>query len=247
MSNESRRYSDREVALIIQAALDIEKQEHIEGGGGLLLSEIEEIARETGISADYIRLAVDKIAAQRKDGASRLLFGSETSFESVEIVPRALTQEELKRLDESLPALTNLTEPSVVHGETLTWKRSILKSYLDGFPLRLRVKRVNDGTAIEASASLKSMAAGLFAVSGGVGIIVGAKLSVAAMLLIGIGTIGLPLSALLLSIGSLIGLGGFWLLARLAFRSFVKRSRGKVAIIVEKIKASIQSMGNERS
>jgi hypothetical protein len=242
MSNESKRYSDREAALIIQAALDSEEKERIEDSGGLLLSEIEEIARETGISAEHIRLAVDKIVARRKPSTARLWLGSETSFKSVEIVPHELTQEEMERLDQALPALTNVSEPSVVSGGTLTWKRSILKSFLDGFPLRLSVKSAKNGTAIEASASLNSMASLLFAASGGVGVVVGLKLSIAAMLLIGIGNIGLPLSALFLSLGGFIGLGGFWLLARLAFRSFVKRSRERVAAIVDKIKRSIQPL-----
>jgi hypothetical protein len=240
MPDESKRYSDREVALIIQTALDIEKEEN--GSSGLLLSEIEEIARETGISVEHVRLSVDKIVKGRNSKGIRRLLGSDTSFEKIEIVPQSLTQDEMEHLNQTLPILTNSPESSIVNGGTLTWKRSILKSVLDGFPLRLMVKKSKNGTEIVASAKLNSMASVLFAVSGGVGILAGLKLSVGAMLLIGISTIGLPMSALILSIGSLLGLGAFWLLARLAFRSFVKRSREKVAIIVDKIKATIQSM-----
>lgn len=243
MPNDAKRYSDREAALIIKAALDLEMKERRAGSGGLLLSEIEEIARETGISVDHVRLAVDKVLDRGKGSAARLWLGSETSFERRKTVPRALTQEELERLDQSLPALTDLSESSIVSGETLTWKRSLVKSVFDGFPLRLSVKQARDGTEITASANLGSMAIALFAVSGGLGVIAGVKLSLAAMLLAGIGSIGLPLSAAILAIGGLAGLGSAWLLARLAFRSFVRRSREKVAGIVERIKAAIQSTG----
>ena len=40
----------------------------------------------------------------------------------------------------------------------------------------------------------------------------------------------------------LVGFGGFWFIARVAFRSFVTRSREKVATIVDKIKTVIQAM-----
>ena len=241
MPDESKRYSDREVSLIIQSALDIEMKEHIDDTGGLLLSEIEEIARETGISVDHIRLAVDKIVERRKKSAARLLFGSDTSFERIDIVPQTLTQDELEHLDRSLPILTNTIESKVENSGTLTWKRSILKSFLDGFPLRLSVKKAKNGTEIAAYSKLSTMATLLFAVSGGLGILTGIKLAVFSMLLIGIGKVGLPMSILFLSFGSLIGLGGFWLLARLAFRAFAKRSREKVATIVDKIKIAIQA------
>ena len=242
MPDEPKRYSDRDVALIIQTALDIEMKEHIEDSGGLLLSEIEDIARETGISVDHIRLAVGTMVEGRKKGAARLLLGSETSIERVEIVDQALTQDELESLDQSLPSLTNQHESSVARGGTLSWKRSGLRSLLDGFPLRLSVKQAKGGTEIAASAKLGSLAAALFAVSGGLGVLVGIKVSLAAMLLVGIGSIGLPLGAASLSLGGLIGLGAAWLMARLAFRSFVKRSRERVAAIVDKIRAAILSM-----
>jgi hypothetical protein len=153
-----------------------------------------------------------------------------------------LTQDELERLNQSLPALTNLSESSVVNGGTLTWTRSILKSFLDGFPLRLTVKQGKHGTEIEASAKLNSMASVLFAVSSGLGILAGMKLAVFSMLLIGIGNFGIPMSVLFLSLGSLIGFGGFWFLARVAFRSFVKRSREKIGTIVDNIKTAIQAI-----
>jgi hypothetical protein len=108
---------------------------------------------------------------------------------------------------------------------TLSWKRSILKSIVDGFPLKLSVRKTEGGTEIAASARLRSMASALFAVSGGLGILAGVKLSVLGLLLVGIGSISLPLGAVVVSVGGLAGLGGFWLLARLAFRALVKRSK----------------------
>lgn len=242
MSDEPRRYSDREVALIIQAALDIEQQEQRDGKGGLLLSEIQDIARETGISVEHVRRAVEGIVEGRKRSRAGLLLGGETSFTCLNVLPQALTQEELEALNQSLPGLTNLSQSSLVKGETLAWSRSVLKSLLDGFPLKLSVRQGGEGTEIEAKARLGSMAALLFAGSSGIGALAGIKVALLAMLLAGIGSFSLPVSALVISAGAIVGAGGFWLLARLAFRAFVRRSREKVATIVDRIKASILAM-----
>jgi hypothetical protein len=242
MSDESKRYSDREVSLIIQSALDLEMKDHLDKTGGLLQSEIEEIARDTGISVDHIRLAINGMPGGKKNIAARRFFGSDTSFERIEIIPQSLTQDELERLNQSLPILTNAADSSVVNGDRLTWKRSALRSFLDGFPLSLSVKKSEGGTAISAHARLNSIATLLFAISGGLGVVVGMKLAVFAMLLIGIGKIALPTSLLLLATGGVVGLGGFWLLARLAFRAFMKRSQEKVVTMIEKIKAAITGM-----
>jgi hypothetical protein len=242
MSAESKRYSDREVARIIEAALDVGKKEGAGAHGGLLRSDIEAIARETGIPADHVRLALEGAAEGGGKGLARRLLGSGTTFERQETLPRSLTRDELDSLSQSLPALANLSEAGVAKGEAVTWRRGILKTLLDGFPLSLSVHMVEEGTEIRAKARLGSVATFLFAVSGGVGVLAGMKLSLAAMLLVGIGTIGLPTSIAALSAGGLVGLAGAWLLARLAFRAFVKRSKEKVAAVMERIKASITSM-----
>jgi hypothetical protein len=242
MSDDSRLYSDREVALIVQTALDIERKGKLAPADGLLLSEIEDIARETGISPEHIRLAVAGIEEREKKSGAKLLLGSDVSFERIDIIPQALTQDELEHLHQSMPALTDLSESSVVNSGTISWTRGILKSLLDGFPLSLSVRQGKQGTEIAASAKLNSMALALFAASSGLGVILGLKVAVFAMLLIGISNIGVPMGVLSLCFGGIVGLGGFWFLARFAFRAFVKRSRAKVATIVNKIKTAICGM-----
>jgi hypothetical protein len=160
----------------------------------------------------------------------------------VEVLPQVLTQDELERLNTSLPSLTNAPDPSLVGGGSLTWRRSIWKSLLDGFPLRLSVRNAGQGTEIAASAKLGSTATLLFGISGGLGVLAGIKLAFASLLLVGIGSLGTGTSIAILALGGLVGLGGFWLLARLAFRSFVRRSRGRVAAIVDRIRGAIQGM-----
>lgn len=240
MGDETRKYSDREVALIIQGALDIGKKD---GRGGLLLSEIEGIARETGIPVEHVRLALEKIPEGGDQGFGRVLLGSETFLERVDLVPQVLTQAQLESLNKSLPMLTNSPDPSLVAGGTLSWRRGVLRSLLDGFPLNLTVSQAEGGTRISATARLGSVAAILFGVSGGLGVLGGIKVALLGLVVAGIGTVSLPMSLLALGLGAIVGLGGFWLLARRLYRRFVRRSRERIGATLDRIKAAIQGMG----
>lgn len=54
----SRRFTDREVALVLRKASEIEDAEGSGAGGGLSLKDLEEIGREVGISGEAIAKAV---------------------------------------------------------------------------------------------------------------------------------------------------------------------------------------------
>jgi hypothetical protein len=54
----SRRFTDREVALILRNASELEESMGEGGGGGLSMAELEQIAAEVGISRALIRKAV---------------------------------------------------------------------------------------------------------------------------------------------------------------------------------------------
>jgi hypothetical protein len=63
MSDRSRRFTDREVAVILRKASEIEEKEgRVEGGGGgLSLQDLLDIAREVGISPDAMDRAVREL------------------------------------------------------------------------------------------------------------------------------------------------------------------------------------------
>jgi DNA-binding transcriptional ArsR family regulator len=67
-SDESRRFTDREVALVLRRASEIEESAGTDGRGGLSARDLEEIAREVGISQRAITQA---IASLERGEASR--------------------------------------------------------------------------------------------------------------------------------------------------------------------------------
>lgn len=63
--DNSKRFTDREVALILKNAADLDE---VQGSGptkGLSRSDLEEIAAEVGISVDSITQAIDMIGVER--------------------------------------------------------------------------------------------------------------------------------------------------------------------------------------
>jgi hypothetical protein len=242
MADHEKRYSDREFNLIVKTALDLEKR-HPASPEGLLLSDIEAIARETGISVDHVRLAVEQMQEAQNGTPARFWLGSATSLDHQDQVPEHLAPNELERLRQSLPSLAVRSDSKVAADGSLQWKRGVVESMLDGFPLTVQVKDGAQGTEIRAHADLRSTAAGLFLVSGGLGVVLGMKLAFFALLLVGLGNVTLPLGLLTVSAGSLLGLGAFWFLARFGFRWFTQRARTKVADLVARLKAAIPLVG----
>ncbi len=241
MADHEKRYSDREFALIVKTALDLERKNPGASPEGLRLSDIEAIARETGISVDHVRQAVEQLREAQSRTPARFWLGAETSLETQDLVPEHLTAEGLDQLRQSLPSLTARSESRVASDGSLQWKRGVVESMLDGFPLTVQVKDGAQGTEIRARADLRSTAAGLFLVSGGLGAVLGLKVAFFALLVVGLAHVTLPLGLLAASAGALLGLGGFWVLARVGFRWFVRRARTKVAELVARLKAVIPS------
>jgi hypothetical protein len=63
-SDKSRRFTDREVALILRKASELDEAEGTGSGGGLTLKELEGIAAEVGMSSTVVNRAVAELEAR---------------------------------------------------------------------------------------------------------------------------------------------------------------------------------------
>jgi hypothetical protein len=70
VSQQSRRFTDREVAIVLQKASELDEAVDSDAAGGLSISDLEEIAREVGISASAIQRAVAQLDRGRRPGPS---------------------------------------------------------------------------------------------------------------------------------------------------------------------------------
>lgn len=96
MSDRSRRFTDREVALVLKRATDLDEAATTEGVGGLSIEDLREIAREVGISPAAIERAVASLERRQRIGPS--LAGAPRVRKAVRAVPGELTQDGIARL-----------------------------------------------------------------------------------------------------------------------------------------------------
>jgi len=96
MSGESRRFTDREVALVLKQASEIDETDGAGGAGGLSLEDLTDIAKEVGISPDAIRQAVSGLDRRRAIGPA--LAGAPLVRKAVHAVPGELNEEGISRL-----------------------------------------------------------------------------------------------------------------------------------------------------
>ena len=93
----SRRFTDREVALVLRKASELEERAGAGGGTGLSMQELEQIATEVGISPTLIRKAVQDMDAR---GERSFLAGGPLAHQSIRGVPGELDQQGVARLVE---------------------------------------------------------------------------------------------------------------------------------------------------
>lgn len=95
MSEQSRRFTDQEVALVLKRAseIDVERQT---GGAGLSLRDLREIASEVGISGEAVERAVASLDRRGEMGAA--LAGAPLVRKAAHAVPGRLDREAIARL-----------------------------------------------------------------------------------------------------------------------------------------------------
>jgi hypothetical protein len=109
----TRRFTDREFALVLRAATEIEESEGSgTGGGGLSLADLREIAREVGISPEAVDRAVASL--DRGGRAANDWAGAPLVRKAVRAVPGVADRDTLARLvrivDEATDATGTISE-----------------------------------------------------------------------------------------------------------------------------------------
>jgi hypothetical protein len=114
-TEESRRFTDREVGLVLKRAAELEERGDMPGvdGRGMSLQQLEEIGAEVGIAAASIREAAKQLALHR--GSSDLaILGASPIHKALRAVPRVVDESEVADLiqvvDARFPAQGTVTE-----------------------------------------------------------------------------------------------------------------------------------------
>ena len=238
MDPVEHRYDDQESARIIKRALEIQQTERPGEGGasGLSLTELEGIARESGIDPELIRRAAHELSAEsagRPGTAARLFFGGPIRSAAAASLRSEVSPELLESLLVPLPTITGDAGTGSVVGRTLMWNSDTLAAMRNGRSLSITVRPRAGGTEVRVEDNLSGIAGGLFGgIVGGMGLGGGLGLG------LGIGLLGSPLFAALVPIGVF---AGAWLLARRIFALVRRYRKRREARILETIRTALES------
>lgn len=96
MTESDRRYTDQEVALVLSRATELEERKALvpAGSRGLTLRELQEIAKEVGLSPEVVAEAARGIQTRPPQS----VLGEPLSHRVVRAVPRRLGEAEMQRL-----------------------------------------------------------------------------------------------------------------------------------------------------
>jgi len=233
-----RRYGDREIGLILKRAAELQQQEPAATaeGGGLTLTDLEEVAAEAGIDPRYLRRAAAEIDASGgflfNEGMARVL-GAPPTIKLERSLSGELPAAEFEALVPEIQGAAEAHGQASLLGQTLTWRSSTPQNERS---LQVTVTARNGRTRITIEERLHGLAGGLFGgimggVGGGVGLGVG--------LGVGIGALGSALFAVAFPV---VVIGGSYALARTAFTSTARRRHTKLRELLERVTEHVESV-----
>ena len=225
---QERRFSDREFALILRRAQELQDANGDPGrlprADGMSLTEIRQIAAEVGIDARYVEVAAGSLALTRS--RAPVLIGAPWEWEASRVVPGELPEAEKGRV---LDAIRSVVRDK---GELETAYGRFEWTYDDELgPVQVRVVPASGETRVETSARRSGLAAIVFGVSIPVGgMLAGSALSA----LLGLDGAAIP--------AAVVGMGGAsWMAARAAWRAHARQWERKVALLCERVADAVQS------
>lgn len=235
VSDTGRHYDDKQVALILKRAAEMQTKERpSQGASGLSLADLEQIALEAGLDPEHVRLAAAEVDHSGHEGG--FLTGLLGAPRQVR-VHRIVNQEVPDDFFDDL--LAEIQTAGIGHGNaslvgrTLTWKMTgtgqnadtaiITITSRDG-RTELHAERNRSGTAVGLMAGLAG--------GGGIGMGVGIGLP------LGLEALGSPLAAVL--IPTVIA-GGLYGLARTIFASGHRSHRQKFDRLLNRMSEAIEA------
>ena len=221
MENANRRYTDQEVALVLQRAAEIEEQAPGDTAAprGLTLHELHDIAREVGLSPAVIDEALMGLTTRRRSRSSFL--GAPLSRKMVRGVPHHLGDEAFRHLihvtEDCLDATGTVTEAL----GTVRWT-SVSSGHKFDRTTQISLSSTNDETQIQVVQRYPAgFRAFLHLLPGAWGAMIGGAVA-ASVAIPAIGAIGLGVAVGGAALGVGIGRGIWHMMSRRSERQVEK-------------------------
>jgi hypothetical protein len=230
-----RRFDDRETALILRLATEIETRALPAGGGaesagGRSMEEIEAIAAGAGIDVGAVRAAIDALDAEEVSGLARIV-GGPTLFQLERTIPGTLSTEDMTELANSACWGLGVDAGEVTsRSDGVRW----FHKTPEGPSTEIELSRRHGQTRIRVRAKYDDPA-GWTLIGGGITTGVAAGLGIAA------------LDPSLLGIAGIVAgaAGTSWLGARVFWRRTTRRVRRRLAGLMDRLES--QGRGSVRA
>jgi hypothetical protein len=225
-----RRFSDKEVALVLRRASALQRSEPTaRDPEGLTQTDLEEIAQEAGIDVHHIRQAVAELGADKFADLGTRLAGAPVRIHIERRLPGELSVEALEELVPLVGQATAGHGQASLVGKTLTWSSQTSGNVSSQ---QVVVSSMRRETLIRIEEHLGQLAGGLFGgimggVGGGVGLGVGGALGGA----LGSIALGVAIPAVVIT--------GSYFLARAFFVDQVRRRQRKLEALADAIEARL--------
>ena len=233
----TRRYSDREIALILTRTAELQATRAAESelSAGLSREELEQIAREAGLDPRYVRSAIAELDAGRGTRQSRWLGGA-TWIQLERSVAGEVPPREYDALVELIHrTLGEVGQPSVL-GRTLRWiaLTGVSGRHAHGREIEVAIATRDGQTTIRIHERLRSLATQVFA---GIGVGGGISASVLAGAL-GAALFASPIGPIAFAVG---GLGAGYAVARGIFGHKSRARAAQLRMLIDRLSDHVAS------
>lgn len=233
----ARRYTEKEVGLLLRRATEIQRSEpSARAPAGLTLGELEEVALEAGIDPRHLRRAAAELEAGA--GGSTLgakLAGGALAFVLERTVPGELSHERFEELVPLMQSGTLGQGTASAVGKTLTWSS---RSDTNTSSQQILVSSGDGRTTIRVEERLSGLAGALHGglvagVGGGVGIGAGGALG---------GILGSTALAVAFPVAII---GGSYAAARAIFAAQVRKRRRRMEELLDRLAERVAASVDE--
>jgi len=205
-ASTNRRFNEKEVALIIKRASELQTETTAESNTGMSLAELEQVAREAGLDPELVRRAATDLDTRVTDQTPNRFLGAPTVLRLERTIDGEVPADEYEPMVLEMQRLLGGTSTASTIGRTLQFSLTGRNhQHASGRDVQVTITPRNGRTTIRIEERLGPLAGGLFGgLLGGMGggltvpvTVIGAALTHSAILATGLGGVMISGSYLL--------------------------------------------------
>lgn len=248
LSSPSRRYNEKEVALIIRQASELQEADATrDSSAGMSLVELEQVAREAGLDPALIRRAAADLDTRVTDRTPSRLLGAPTSLRLERTIDGEVSPDEYDALVAEIQRAVGGMGSASLLGRSLQWTSAGGGRHrVSTRTVQVTVAPKNGRTTIRIEEPVGQLAGGLF-----LGLMGGIGMGLMPLVGVGGGYLGMSVAGPGFAIAVAIAacgafVGGTYLLARTIFNRIVSRRGETLQALMSRLVEHVTAAGTPK-